>query len=370
MPRMNKEAREELIESAFYSLNRMNEAADRPTLTLVLGQTGTPTAAVQREVDSQRRPEGGALLVSGYDMDCFAAGEGFDASEVDTEALTLELAQRAMAERVNLVVTPSPTTEEMPLALIAAAKRNGYQVEVAALAVNPKVAATQTFQRALIPQLGTPDYSDNNLVREAANVAKVLRRIEANGAADHITLYDRHAQPVDRAPGQMASEAFEKIRGELSGAEKIRVAAAWEEVAEAFERNGDSLPENAQRMRQQAHYTLRQSSGASLVFDDRHSEHLGTSLALAEQYGQRLAKLFDAENKAAVSTYPELTAAFVTKNIADRLAQEKQMPEIATGAGERVRDALLRGRVIQPLEVKMEPTREAEARKELAEVER
>jgi len=347
---MTKEVRDEFIETAFYSLNRFNEEADRPTLTLVLGQVGTPTSAVQREVELQRRPEGGAVLVSGWDIDRLAAGEGFDAEEIDSQAMTLELIERAMKEHVNVIVTPSPTTEEMPLAIIAAARRQGYEVEVAALAVNPKMAATQTFQRALVPGM-EKDHSDSFLAREAANVGKALRRIEANGAADRITLYDRNAQPVERDPSRSASEVFEGMRGAQSGAEKIRTAAAWEEIAEAYERAGERLPENAQRLREQSHYILRQSAGAVLNFDDRHPEHTITSKVLAEKYGNTLGRLFDTSDRRAVADYPELTNAFMAKTISERVAKAQDIPELAIEADAKIRQALVDGTRIRPPEI-------------------
>lgn len=353
MQRLTKEAKDELIETAYYSLNRFNEQADRPTLTLVLGQMGSPTSAVQREIEAERRPQGGAVLVSGWDIDRLAAGEGYDAEDVDTQALTMELIERALKDRVNVVVTPSPTTEEMPLAMIAAARRQGYEVEVAALAVNPKLAATQTFQRALIPGMET-NHSDAFLAREAANVGKALRRIEANGAADRIMLYDRNAQLVDRSPGQSASEAFEGLRGALSGADKIRQAAAWEEISEAYERSGDRMPENGQRMREQAHYTLRQSAGASMNFDHRHPEHISTSQALAEKYGLTLARLYDGQDRGAVADYPELTNAFLARAMLDRVAKDQGLPEVSAVADSKIRDALIEGRRIQAPELRAE----------------
>lgn len=359
-------ARRELIEEGFYTLNRDNDPAERPNLTVVLGQHGTATSEVSSNIEDQRRPDGGAVVVSSYAMDAMAAGYGYSVDDVNSEELTLELVDRALQERVNVIVTPSPTTEEMPLALLAAAKRAGYQVEVAAIAVNPKVVAAQTFQRSLLPNADRKASSDSRMAREAVNVAKALRRIEANGAADRITIYDRHAQVVDRMPDQTASDAFEKIRGELSGAEKIRIAAAWEEVAEEYGRNGEALPENGQRMREQAHYQLRQVSPAALNFDDRFPEHSLASQELASRYGKTLAKLFAADDKAAVSLYPELTTAFVAKHVADKAAQEAKLPEMADAAAERIHRALQSGAVIRPpairaeIEVQRELSEEAE----------
>ena len=366
MQTLTDDARRELIEAAFFTLHRDNDPSDRPTLTVVLGQHGSATSEVAREIEDQRRPDGGAVVVSSYMMDAMAAGEGFNLDDVKAEELTLELVDRALQDRFNVVVTPAPTTEEMPLALLAAAKRAGYQVQVAAIAVNPKVAAAQTFQRSLLPSVDRKTNTDTFLAREAANVAKALRRIEANGAADRITIYDRHAQVVDRAPDQTASEAFEKIRGELSGAEKIRIAAAWEEVAEEYERNGEELPDNGQRMREQAHYLLRQTPGAAMNFEDRFPEHAQASQELASRYGKTLAKLFAADDKAAVSLYPELTNAFVAKHVADRAAQEAKLPEMADAAAERIHRALQSGAVIRPpairaeIEVQRELSEEAE----------
>lgn len=366
MQTLTDDARRELIDAAFYTLNRDNDAAERPTLTVVLGQHGTATAEVSSDIEEQRRPDGGAVVVSSYMMDAMAAGEGYNLDDVKAEELTLELVDRALAERVNVIVTPAPTTEEMPLALLAAAKRAGYQVEVAAIAVNPKVVAAQTFQRSLLPSVDRKTNADSYMAREAANVAKALRRIEANGAADRISVYDRHAQPVERPAGQTASEVFEKIRGELSGAEKIRVAAAWEEVAEEYGRNGEELPDNGQRMREQAHYLLRQTPAAALNFDDRFPEHSQASQELASRYGKTLAKLFAADDKAAVSTYPELTNAFVAKHVADKAAQEANLPEMVGAAADRIHRALQSGAVIRPpairaeIEVARELSEEAE----------
>lgn len=352
MQKLTKEAREDLIETAYYSLSGLTEAAKKPSLTVVLGQTGTPTAIVQREIEAQRRPQGGAVLVSGYDMDRLAAGEGFDADEVDSQALTLELVERAMSERVNVVVTPSPTTEEMPLALIAAARRNGYEVEIAALAVNQQVAAAQSFQRSSLQGAGFHTLSDSAMATEAANVGKALRRIEANGVPATITLYGRNAQPFDRDPSQSASEAFEAARGAMRGADKIRIAAAWEEVAEAHERAGTPIPANGERLREQAHYVLRQSSAASMNFDDRFPEHMTASKNLAERYGRTLAKLFDADDKAAVSAHPELTNAFIAKHVAERATRDADMPELMTEASDRIRASLLTGSKINVPEVR------------------
>lgn len=355
MQTLTKEARADLVDTAFYTLSTLTEPADRPTLTIVLGQTGTPTALVQREIEEQRRPQGGAVLVSGYDMDRLAAGEGYAADLIDSERLTVELVQRAMAAKVNVVVTPSPTKEDMPLALIAEAKRQGYEVEIAALAVNPKIAVAQSFQRsALFPAPSFLARRDTVLARETANVGKVLRRIEANDIDAHITLYDRHGQAMERNPHQTASEAFESTRGAMSGAEKIRLAAAWEEVAEAYERSGHALPENGQRMREQAHYILRQSPAASLNFDDRFPENMGVSKSMAERYGNTLAKLFDAGDKAAVAEYPELTNAFVNKNLAIRLSFQQRNSEISTLADRRIHQALLDGTPIKVPEIRAE----------------
>ncbi|MCU1142243.1 zeta toxin family protein [Stenotrophomonas maltophilia] len=351
MQELTKEARAELIDTAYYSLSGLTEAATKPSLTIVLGQAGTPTALVQREVEALRRPEGGAVLVSGYDMDRLAAGEGFEADQVDSQALTIELVERAMAEHVNVVVTPSPTTEEMPLALIAAARRNGYEVEIAALAVNPRAAAAQSFQRSAIGGAGFSQLSDSVLTAEAANVGKALRRIEANGIPAKITLYDRAARPLERDPSQTASEAFEMARGVMRGADKIRIAAAWEEVVEAHERAGASLPENGERLRQQAHYVLRQSGPAAMNFDDKFPEHMTTSKNLAERYGRTLARHFEADDRAAVSAYPELTRAFIAKSVAERVGNDMKMPEMIAEANERIRGALLTGGKIAAIEV-------------------
>lgn len=353
MQKLTKDARADLIDTAYYSLSTLTEPARRPTMTLVLGQTGAPTALVQREIEALRRPHGGAVLISGYDMDRMAAGEGFDADEVDSQALTQELVERAMAERVNVVITPSPTTEEMALALVASARRNGYEVEVAALAVNHTVAAAQSFQRSAIPGAGFAHQTDSRLAAEAANIGKALRRIEANGVPARIELYDRTGQIIERDPARSASDVFEEARGKMTGADKIRVAAAWEEVAEAHERDGSQMPANGQRMREQAHYVLRQSQAASLNFDDRFSDLMSTSKAMAERYGQTLAKLFDADNKAAVATHPELTNAFIVRNVAEREGREAGLPNFSADVSDRIREALLSGARIKVPEVQI-----------------
>ena len=107
-------------------------------------------------------------------------------------------------------------------------------------------------------------------------------------------------------------------------------------------------------MREQAHYQLRQAAPAAMNFDDQFPEHSVASQELASRYGKTLAKLFAADDKAAVSTYPELTNAFVAKHVADKAAAEAKLPEMVDAAAERIHRALLSGAAIRPPAIKAE----------------
>lgn len=365
MSSLTRQDLQDLTETGYDALGQFTERSPHPTLSVVLGQSGTPVTTVQMAIEESRRSNGGAVLVGAFDMERIGFGEGFVLSESESGALAADVARRAIRDNRNVVFAPHPGDTETPLTVIAAARRAGMRVEVEVLAVSPKLAAAQGFQRSVAE--AAPARSDQELVREAAGVGAVLRRIEANAVADAITVYDRSGIVIDRAGGVTASDVFERQRGLLSGADKIALAAAYEEVVEAHERAAQVLPENAQRLRQQAHYLVRQDEGVSLNFDDRYPEHSAISKDLAEQYGHTLARLFDAKDTGAVVRYPELTNAFVAQRVVTLLAAQQGTPGLQRQAESRIHDALMSGASIEAPAVREQFAQEREREPEAVE---
>ncbi|KOB18409.1 zeta toxin family protein [Xanthomonas arboricola] len=360
--------RDNISRFTYDALSQFTEQSDRPTLTVVLGQTGTPREVVQSDLAERQMSAGGAVVVGSSDMERVANGYGLALDERQANNLASDVAALAIEDKRSVVFAPAPTLDDGSLSVIAAARRAGYRVEVAALAVNPQLAAAQTLQRGLA-DAGRVPATDREHTSEAVGVLKQLRRIEANGVADKIGVYDRAGNAVENSSGELsASDIFSRERERLSGFDKVQLAASFEETAEAYERLGEELSSTAQRLRQQAHYQVRQDPNLAASFDDKHPEHRHTSIELAADYGEELGRLFDAGNTAAVVTHPELTNAFVVQRVTALLAKEQSTPEIAAAGEARIHRALVEAIPIRAPEIREQ--RSLEIERAAAEVER
>ncbi|MBP2480128.1 putative kinase [Stenotrophomonas sp. PvP093] len=330
--------RQELVAFTYEVLSQGVDRSDRPTLSVVVGQSGAPVQPVMYDIAERGRSAGGAMVISAGDMQHITAGylRGAMPNQELANSMASDVAAMAMAHGRSVVFNPAPGVENGAIPAIQEAKKTGHRVEFSALAVNSALSAAQAWQRSLVDGQAQNGASNRELRGELAVVEKQLRRVEASNMVDAISILDRGGRHIENIHGEATHSAtFARQTSQMSGAEKISAAAAWEEVNEGYERAGQSLPDAAEVMRQQAHYQLRADRGASLVFDDRHPEHSHTSKDLAAQHGQRLADLFQRGDAMAAGEFPELTAAFVNQRVAERLGEASGI-KLGSQAADRI----------------------------------
>jgi hypothetical protein len=199
----------------------------------------------------------------------------------DASKMSRELRAEAIAEKRNLIIDGTLNDPDKAEQLCRELKKQGYDVDIRALAVNERVSQRGVAERledGIADPKKIPRDVPEHIQKEAyEGMPRSVERIEHSGAADRVSVYRRGAdEPFytsgDSPPaaGQDARAAIEAERARaMTPAEKVEHAQKWDKIDDMGKAR--HAPEDELRRydaaRTHAHVQLRDDPEASAAYD-------------------------------------------------------------------------------------------------------
>jgi UDP-N-acetylglucosamine kinase len=228
---------------------RLDGTAERekPKAVILAGQPGAGKTGLKRAAKAELSPNGGVVVVDTDELRSYHSAYpelikkndriAADSVQKDAGQWAAELTRDAMENRRNLIVDGTLKNPDSASRLCQDLKAQGYDIEIRVLAVPKEDSMQGVYRRYERPKAeGMPGRWVPERIHDESydGLVKSVRRLEREGHADNIQVYNRGAdEPGLVHTGAGAADALERERNRERTADELATRdRLWNNKAE------------------------------------------------------------------------------------------------------------------------------------------